>query len=94
MSRLPSVLVTDAAASVIPRHCPCFQEGEGEDRLLFLPGERVGGRPSGGQRWEGPAAGVEEADPAVQQSQSGHGGGHPGSVSIAAAAAAGLNTTA
>lgn len=70
----------------------CFQAREGEDGLLVPPGERVGGGAAGGQSWERAAAGLEETDPAVQQSQSRHGLSHPGSVSFPTAAQKGTLT--
>lgn len=71
-----------------------FQEREGEDGLLFLPGERVGGGAARGQSGEGAAASVEETDPTVEQSQSRHGLSHPGSVPLPTAAQEGRAITA
>lgn len=52
----------------------------------------MGGWAAGGEEREGAAAGVEEADPAAQQSQSGHGLGDPGSLPLPTAPQPGTRT--
>lgn len=46
----------------------------------------MGGGAAGGQSWERAAAGVEETDPTVQQSQPRYGLSHPGGLSFPTAA--------
>lgn len=53
----------------------------------------MGGRAAGGQSWEGAAAGVEETDSAVEQSQCRHGLSHPGSSPLPTAAEEGTVTS-